>query len=71
MMGIVIGAIILITALGISYLITTGLVWVVCALVEVVFSTSIDYNVWWAGLLVWIVLFMIRNSFGGMIKVNV
>ena len=57
--GALIGLIALVLTLG--YLVMVGLVWAIQFLVNVIFSTSFDYNVWLLGLLAYIVYVIING----------
>jgi hypothetical protein len=49
--------------IGLSYLATTGAVWLVLWCLEELFNVATDFNVWVFGLLVWLLLAMLKGIF--------
>jgi hypothetical protein len=54
---------IVLAVIALSYLITTGLVWLVLWLLQELFNITLDLNLWLLGLLVWIVLSVLSATF--------
>lgn len=50
--------------LGISYLLTVGMVRLVLWLTHTLFGIQVDWNIWLFGLLVWIALWVLKHTFG-------
>lgn len=46
-------------ALGASYMLAVGAVWAINAIVKLATGLQYQLNVWWAGLLVWVIVGMI------------
>lgn len=57
-MKILIIVVVVIATLAISFLATTGLVWLAIKGYELGFSTSVHVNVWGISILVWVVLLL-------------
>lgn len=49
--------------LTLSYLVTTGFLALILWLVNEIFDTAYSPNIWQAGLLLWVVLFLLKGFF--------
>ena len=53
---------IVMVAVGIGWIITVGTAWLLQYLVNITFGTAFDFNVWAAGTLLFVILFLIKNN---------